>query len=83
MRAVVKKKKPLSSCHRRERMDFALRHRDWTLEDWKKVVWSDETKVNHLGSDGEACPGDPEIWWWISDGLGLHIVGRDWLCSQD
>jgi hypothetical protein len=22
------------------------------VEDWKKVVWSDETKTNRLGSDG-------------------------------
>ena len=33
-------------------MDFAIRHKDWTLEDWKRVVWSDDTKVNHLESDG-------------------------------
>jgi hypothetical protein len=33
-------------------LDFALAHRDWTVEDWKRVVWSDETKINHLGSDG-------------------------------
>ena len=33
-------------------MDFAIRHKDWTLGDWKRVVWSDETKINCLGSDG-------------------------------
>ena len=22
------------------------------MEDWKKVIWSDEAKINHLGSDG-------------------------------
>ena len=54
MKAVVKKKKSLlSQKHRKERMDFAIRHKDWTLEDWKRVVvWSDETKINHLGLDG-------------------------------
>ena len=53
MKAVVKKKKPvLSQKHRKERMDFAIRYKDWTLEDWKRVVWSDETKINCLGSDG-------------------------------
>jgi hypothetical protein len=25
-----------------ERLDFAIAHQDWTLEDWKKVAWSDE-----------------------------------------
>jgi len=53
MKAVVKRKKPLlSKRHRRERLDFAIKHKDWTMEDWKKVVWSDETKINRLGSDG-------------------------------
>ena len=33
-------------------MDFAIRYKDWTLGDWKRVVQSDETKINHLGSDG-------------------------------
>ena len=52
-KAVVKKKRPmLSRHHRKERMDFAVSHKEWTLEDWKRVVWSDETKVNRLGSDG-------------------------------
>ena len=50
---MVKKKHPLlSRRHRKERMDFAVSHKEWTLEDWKRVVWSDETKVNRLGSDG-------------------------------
>ena len=36
MKAVVKTKRPLlSKRHRRNRMDFALAHKDWTLEDWK------------------------------------------------
>jgi transposase len=27
------------------RLQFALDHEHWTLEDWKKVIWSDETSV--------------------------------------
>ena len=27
-------------------------HKDWALGDWKRVVWSDENKINCLGSDG-------------------------------
>ena len=53
LKAVVKKKQPLlSQCHKRERMDFALIHKDWTVEDWMKTIWSDEVKFNCLGSDG-------------------------------
>lgn len=52
-KAVVKKKKPfLSARHRRERLTFAQKYKDWTLEDWKRVLWSDETKINRFGSDG-------------------------------
>ena len=52
-KAVVKKKKPfLSTRHRQQRLAFALKHREWTVEDWKRVIWSDETKINRFGSDG-------------------------------
>ena len=33
-------------------MEFAERHIEWTIENWKKVIWSDETKINCLGSNG-------------------------------
>jgi hypothetical protein len=53
LKAVKKKKKPLlSQRHRKERLDFAYTHKDWTVEDWKRVIWSDETKINRFGSDG-------------------------------
>ena len=63
MRAVVKKKRPLlTKKHMKGRLDFAIAHQDWTLEDWKKVVWSDETKINRLGSDGGEEMGVEEDW---------------------
>jgi hypothetical protein len=34
MKAVVKKNRsPLTKWHRKERIDFALSHKDWTTED--------------------------------------------------
>jgi transposase len=54
LKAAHKQKKPrLLPKHRRQRMDFAILHKDWTVEDWKRVIWSDETKINRLGSDGQ------------------------------
>ena len=38
--------------HMKKRYKWAKEHRDWTVEDWKKVVFSDETKLNIWGSDG-------------------------------
>ena len=66
MKAVVKAKRPLlSKRHRKARLDFAIQYKDWTLEDWKTVVWSDETKINRLGSDGRK-------WIWKKTGEGLN-----------
>ncbi len=65
MKAVVKQKRPfLSKKHQKARMDFALAHQYWTVDDWKRVIWSDETKVNRLGSDGRK-------WAWKRSGENL------------
>ena len=54
-KAVVKKKRPkLSKKHKKDRLDFAISHQHWTVDDWKRVVWSDETKINRFGSDGRS-----------------------------
>jgi transposase len=54
LKAVVKAKKPLLKArHRQRRLEFALYHQNWTIEDWKRVIWSDETKINRIGSDGK------------------------------
>jgi hypothetical protein len=53
LRAIAKVKKPrILPRHKRQRLDFAIRYKDWTVDDWKRVIWSDETKINRLGSDG-------------------------------
>ena len=65
MRAVAKVKKPLLKPHHiKARMEFAEKHLDWTVEDWKRVIWSDETKINRLGSDGRQ-------WAWKKQGERL------------
>ena len=36
---------PLSLCrHHKACLDFAYAHKDWTVDDWKQVIWSDECK---------------------------------------
>jgi len=53
--SVVKKKRPLlKKAHRLERLKFARYHENWTVEDWKRILWSDETKINRIGSDGRS-----------------------------
>ena len=34
-------------------MEWAKNHRTWTVDDWKNVIWSDESKFNVLNSDGK------------------------------
>jgi transposase len=54
-RSVIKKKCPLlKKQHRIRCLKFAQYHENWTVEDWKRVLWSDETKINRIGSDGRA-----------------------------
>jgi transposase len=35
----------LTAAMREARLKFALEHQYWTLEDWKNVIWSDETSI--------------------------------------
>jgi len=60
----VKSKKPLlSSKHIKARFKWAKSHENWEVEDWKNVVWSDETKFNLLNSDGK------EYYWTNKPGI--------------
>ena len=53
--SVIKKKCPLlKKHHQQDCLKFAKYHENWTVEDWKRVLWSDETKINRIGSDGRA-----------------------------
>jgi len=69
MWAVSKKKKPkLQPKHLHERLAFALRHQSCTVNDWKRVIWSDETKINRLESDGRE-------WVWKKRGSN-HLTSQ-------
>ncbi|KAG0975214.1 hypothetical protein G6F57_023671 [Rhizopus arrhizus] len=51
--AEIKKKKPLlTEKHKRARLAWAKKHQYWTVHDWRRVIFSDETKINIWGSDG-------------------------------
>jgi transposase len=60
-----KVKKPLlRKKHRKARMGFCYRNKDYTPDDWKRHLFSDETKINRLGSDGK-------VWVWKKKGAAL------------
>jgi transposase len=65
-RARRKVKRPaLEKRHIKARLEFAERHLEWTVDDWKRVWWSDETKINRFGSDGNEMV-------WGEKGMGLN-----------
>lgn len=66
-RKIIKKPK-LEPRHIKARLDFALAHKDWTANDWHNVIWSDETKINRLGSDGK------QHCWIQAAGLNSSII---------
>ena len=97
--AIEKEKKPhITPANAKKRLDWCKRHRDWTVADWSRVIWTDETKVNWFSSDGRQ-------WAWIRDselrkphhvkptrkhgGGGIMLwsaisyAGVGWLCKID
>jgi len=58
------KKPAISEKNRKARLAFAKSHKDWTIYDWHRIVFSDETKINRLCSDGIT-------WCWVPKNSGL------------
>lgn len=48
-------KKPLvSKKNRKARLEFAKEHINWTVTDWSKILWSDESKFNLFENDSRS-----------------------------
>lgn len=59
LRAGEKKKKPgLSPKNIKARLEWAKERKNWTVEDWNRVIFSDESKINRFNSDGRS-------WCWF------------------
>jgi transposase len=53
LRSYAKTKKPrLTLKHRRNRLLFARAHSSWSVDNWKHVIFTDESKFNLYGPDG-------------------------------
>ena len=63
------KKPPMNKEVMKTRLAWAKAHKDWTVEDWKCIVWSDETTIKHHGSNGIHW-----VWVWPGEGLNEHTI---------
>jgi len=62
LKAYVRRKRPfLTEKHKKRRLEWAKAHQHWTADDWKSVIFSDESKFNLFGSDGRR-------WCWRKPG---------------
>ncbi|GAB1860734.1 SFRICE 017567 [Camponotus japonicus] len=51
LKGCVAVKKPLlRPINKKKRLEWALQHRNWTMEQWKNVLWTDESKFEVFGS---------------------------------
>jgi transposase len=66
MGSLPKEKKPaLKEKNRIARLKWAKKYKDWTIDDWRRCIFSDETKINRYNSDGR-------VWSWIRDGESIQ-----------
>ncbi|GFT03442.1 transposable element Tc1 transposase [Trichonephila clavipes] len=42
----------LNARHQAKRLSWTREHRDWSVEYWKQVTWSDESRFRLLNADG-------------------------------
>jgi transposase len=45
-RRVARRKPPISETNRQRRLQWAIEHVNWSVNQWKRILWSDETWVN-------------------------------------
>jgi hypothetical protein len=66
LKSYKKQKKPdLTSKQVKARRRFAKLHKDWDFTDWNKIIFSDESKFNLHGADGNTRV-------WCLDGTQLQ-----------
>jgi Transposase len=74
MSSVKPTRKPgLNATQRAARLKFCLDHKDWTLDDWKRVIWSDETSVI-LGQRRGAI----RLWRSSEEAYDKTVIRRRW-----
>jgi hypothetical protein len=63
----------LNKDQKKARLDWCLAHKDWTLEDWKNVIFTDETSVQKGGVRGRW-----RVWRLPKETHHPHVITRRW-----
>ena len=76
---VLQRKSIMSHKHVFTRLRFAQRYENLTIDDWKRVIFSDETKINKFNSYGRSCCwiGPQHVHPIVKHGGGLVMI---WEC---
>ena len=48
---IAAKKPPLKDINQKKRLAWTKKHEQWTLDRWKSILWSDESKFEIFGSN--------------------------------
>ena len=72
------KKPSLTTAMLQERLSWAIKFKDWTLEDWKNVIWSDETSVML-----HARRGRVRVWRLANEVYAKTCVRRRWAKNSE
>ena len=71
---ITAKKPKLKDSNNKKRLAWAKKHKQWTLDWWKSVLWPDESKFEIIGSnrcDIHMCGSHHEAWRIRCDGVGM------------
>ena len=72
--SVKKTTKPgLNEAQKAARLIWCIAHKDWTLEDWKNVIWTDETSVC-LGQKR----GWDRVWRKSNEAYDKSVIRKRW-----
>ena len=66
---VATKKPLLTEANKQKRLAWAEKHKNWTVEDWKKVCWSDESNITLYQTTGHT-----RVWRKANERMDPHCV---------
>jgi len=81
----------LEDKHIFQRLQWALEHKDWTCEEWERVIWSGECIVDKSNSGWQiwVFRQPPEKWLkdciapkWKGKGISVMVWGCFWGCNH-